>query len=92
MQEVMFSKMKDDRLCPIKFYIPGGWLIVMPRCNIIIDEDFQNLDVNLFWPNDKEDYHPDNTCEENEFNAPVENKQDSFGYYNGKIVAIDYGS
>ena len=74
MQEVQFSKLNDTRLCPVKFYIPGGWLIVMPRCEIISDEMFFNLDLKNFYL------------------IPVENKKDSFGYYNGKVVAIDYGS
>ena len=91
-QEVKFSKMKDDRMCPIKFYIPGGWLVVMPRCESITDLDYSNIDINKFWPAANEDYHPDNMCDKIKFNVPVEQKQDSFGYYNDNIVAIDYGS
>ena len=92
MQEVSFSKINDDRLYPVKFYIPGGLLLVMPRCERISEDIFFDLDITRFWPNELEDYHPDNTCERVEYNVPVENKQDSFGYYNNKIVAIDYGS
>jgi hypothetical protein len=92
MQEVEFNTMKDERLCPVKFYIPGGWLLVMPRCTPITEQTFLNLDIARFWPNESEDYHPDNECDPRGFNAPVENKQDSFGWYNGEIVAIDYGS
>ncbi|MFW6130532.1 MAG: hypothetical protein ACOC56_05045 [Atribacterota bacterium] len=92
LQEVSFSKINDERLCPIKFYIPGGWLLIMPKCELISREVFFDLDISRFWPNNKEDYHPNNTCERVEYNVPVENKQDSFGYLNGKIVAIDYGS
>ena len=92
MQEVTFSKIKDDRLCPIWFYIPGGWLLIMPRCAPITEDVFFDLDVTKFWPNESEDYHPKNECERANYNVPVENKQDSFGWLNGKIVAIDYGS
>lgn len=92
MQEIRLSKTKDDRLCPIKFYIPGGWLVIMPRCEMINRNEFMKLDIKRFWPDNTEDYHPDNECNRANFNAPVENKQDSFGHYNGKIVAIDYGS
>jgi hypothetical protein len=92
MQEVQFSKMKDNRLCPIKFYIPGGWILIMPKCIPITKKDFFNLNITKFWPNNTEDYHPNNTCERVNFNVPVENKQDSFAYYNDEIVAIDYGS
>lgn len=75
MQEVQFSKMKDERLCPVKFYLPGGWMVVMPRCEMVSIEIFSNIDINKFWPI-----------------IPVEYKQDSFGLYKGKVVAIDYGS
>lgn len=92
MQEISFSKINDERLCPIKFYIPGGWLLVMPRCAPITEATFSTLDLTRFWPDESEDYHPKNTCERANYNAPVENKIDSFGYYNNKIVAIDYGS
>lgn len=92
MQEVTFSKTKDDRLCPVRFYIPGGWLLIMPRCTPITEDVFFDLDVTKFWPNESEDYHPKNECERANYNVPVENKQDSFGWLNGKIVAIDYGS
>jgi len=92
MQEVAFNTMKDERLCPVIFHLWGGWLVVMPRCAPISEECFFDIDVTRFWPNKDEDYHPDNTCERANYNVPVENKQDSFGYYNGKIVAIDYGS
>ena len=44
MQEVEFNTMKDERLCPIKFHIRGGWLIVMPRCTPISIQTFSNLD------------------------------------------------
>lgn len=75
MQEVQFSKMKDERACPVLFSLWGGWLLVMPRCEPITRDDFRRLDIS--------DYNPP---------IPVEDKEDSFGYYNGRIVAIDYGS
>lgn len=91
MQEVKKGKSKDDRLCPIIFSIPLGLLLIMPRCKIISEDDFEILDLSNFWPNELEDYHPNNICERAYLNAPVENKADSFGIYNNKIVAIDYG-
>ena len=92
MQEIEFAALKDCRMCPIKYYISGGWLIIMPRCLPITEEEFLILSYDKFWPNSNEDYHPNNVCEKVSFNVPVENKQDSFGYYNGEIVAVDYGS
>lgn len=79
MQEDEFSEIRDKRLCPVLWSIPGGWLIVMPKCTPICDYDFINLDINHFWNNES-------------FKVPVEHKQDSFGYYNKEIVAVDYGS
>ena len=84
MQEVSLYTTKDSRLCPILFYILGGWLIVMPRCKPISREDFMNLDIHKFWTSDID--------EKAEWYIPVENKQDSFGWLNNKIVALDYGS
>lgn len=85
MQEIGFSKMDDKRMCPVLFYIPGGWMVVMPRCKNLSREEFMKLDTRIFYPlneNSPNEY----------FNVPVENKEDSFGWYKGKIVAIDYGS
>lgn len=92
MQEVEFSKMNDERLCPVKFYLFGWFMVVMPRCKEVSINEYKNVNISVFWPNSEEDYHPYNECERVKFNVPVENKRDSFGIYNGKIVAIDYGS
>jgi hypothetical protein len=92
MQEVAFSKIEDDRFCPVFFSLPGGCMVIMPRCKEISREEFYDLDVIRFWPDKSEDYHPDNMCKRVNFNVPVENREDSFGWYNNKIVAIDYGS
>lgn len=80
MQEVLFSKMNDERICPIIFNIWGGWLLIMPRCKELTEQEFNNMDYKRF----KSDII--------DFNVPVEHKQDSFGWYKDKIVAIDYGS
>jgi hypothetical protein len=93
MQEVSFSKMNDKRICPVFFYIPGGWLLVMPRCRPLCETEFSCLRINRFWGKDEKStngYYGD--CM-----IPVEHKIDSFGWYkwnggNNTIVAIDYGS
>ena len=69
----------NDGLCPIPFSIPGGWLVVMPRCEPVagMDDELFNTFVN------RSDYV-----------LPVENKDDSFGWLGGeggRLVAIDYG-
>jgi len=65
MQEVKFSKMNDERLCPVKFHLPGGWLLVMPRCKIITEKVFLNLDITKFWPNSKGNHLLDNSDKTN---------------------------
>ena len=35
MQEVDFSSLKHPLLCPIKFWLPGGFLVVMPNVRIL---------------------------------------------------------
>lgn len=28
-------------LCPVKFSLPGGWLVVMPRVRVLTDEEYE---------------------------------------------------
>jgi hypothetical protein len=77
----------DQRLCPVRFALPGGWLIVMDRAEHIkmpeagsYAEGFGLLTrENILRRLD-------------EFTGlPVEAKPDSFGLIEGNLVAIDYG-
>lgn len=77
MQEVAFYKTKDKRLCPVLFSFLGGWLLVMPRCEHLPNME-RPVDIDYFWKGD--------------FKVPVEYKPDSFGIYQNRIVALDYGS
>lgn len=78
MQEAQFSACKWPELCPVVFRVPGGFLNVMCRAEPLTREEFFALDYEAFV--DAEDYH-----------VPVENKLDSFGKLEGRIVAVDYG-
>lgn len=82
MQESEFSKCIDmkDKLCPIKFYLPLGLLIAMPRVDVLKENELSDVFLKNFI-----------SCNEN-YAIPVEIKHDSFGYLNNKLVAIDYGS
>lgn len=82
MQEKDFSKIKDwsHKLCPILFYVRGGFLVVMPRC-----QELQPTEMTL---DELDGYAQINEA----FKVPAENKYNSWGYYKGKLVAIDYGS
>ena len=90
MQERGFSKIKDARLCPVLFSVSGGWLIVMPKCRELTREEFFNMNIKIFHPPDLGD--PVENGKNGNWEIPVENKLDSFGWYRNRIVAIDYGS
>ena len=85
MQELEWSGF-DERLCPIRFALPGGALVVMPRCEPLTDEEFCDSvaeDWNLMCDLST----GEKLCAE----LPVEMKTCSFGRLNGRIVAVDYG-
>jgi len=77
--ETLFSKFFSSGLCPVVFGVWGGWLIIMPYAKPLTLEEFTELDVT--WWSNRGDYI-----------IPVEDKQDSFGWLNNEIVAVDYGS
>ncbi len=79
LQEVEFWGCKEMRpkLCPVLFYIPLGFLVVMPRVRILVDE----LSVEEL----------ERFCLDENFTVPAEPKMDSFGWYEGRLVAVDYG-
>lgn len=70
----------QEKLCPVLFKFPLGLFIIMKRAEILNESDFIKFDYNDF-------------VKVNEFySIPIEGKQDSFGWLNGKIVAVDYGN
>lgn len=79
MQENKFSKFGWPELCPVLWAIPGGFLLIMRRARVLTDCEFIKLDM-VAWV-DRGDYV-----------ISAEIKSDSFGYLNGKLVAIDYGN
>lgn len=76
-QEHQFSSMKGELICPVIFYLPFGFLSIMPRCRLITEKEYSQLDLTLY------DNIP---CEKSI------GKYDSYGWLNNKIVALDYGS
>ncbi|MPZ48210.1 MAG: hypothetical protein GEU75_02670 [Dehalococcoidia bacterium] len=67
----------DNKLCPVVFAIPGGWLNVMKRADPVPAQVFNALDYAAFI-----------RC--GDYWLAVENKQSSFGFLDGRLVAIDY--
>ena len=80
MQEKEFNSIDElkDRLCPVIFYIPFGLLVVMPRARVLKIDEISKEELEKF-------------CTLEEKYIPAELKHDSFGYFKGKLVAIDYG-
>lgn len=78
MQERQFARMDDPRLCSVRFSLPGGWLVVMQRTTPLTREEFDALDYETF-------------VNHGAFRVSAENKLDSFGWLEGRIVAVDYG-
>lgn len=62
-------------LCPVVFYIRGGWLVVMRRAEPLTDAEWHWLDELAF----------------RDVMGPAEIKRDSFGRLDGRIVVVDYG-
>ena len=79
MQEREFGATRWPQLCPVIGSLPGGWLVVMKRAEPLTYAEWQDFDV--------EKWRTQST-----YIVPVENKWDSFGRVDGRIVAIDYGS
>lgn len=78
----------DERLCPVLFSLPLGFLVVMPRCEPVNREYWEvrngPYDWDAFWLGDDD--------EEIKLTDMVEDKWDSLGILNGRLVAVDYGS
>lgn len=80
MQERDFGRNGWEQLCPVVFSLPGGWLVVMRRASVLTLREWHSFDAEDFIVNGPGAM------------LPVENKPDSFGRLDGRIVAIDYGN
>ena len=99
-QEHKFNKVKWVELCPVKFYIPGGLLLIMSRASPLCIDDWKSFCYDKFvtrgCPEAKKvlnDHNGDvsRVSDPSYLVVPSENKIDSYGYYKGRIVAVDYG-
>jgi hypothetical protein len=87
MQERDFATMNMPEVAPLLFSLPGGWLNVMPRVEVkALDAPDRFLYLDRF----KEQLATSNHAEL--LANIVEMKVDSVGLWNGKVVAVDYGS
>lgn len=85
LQEKCFAGVGWPELCPVKWSLPWGFLVVMPRCQVLSDDEFLSIDY-AEWIKRGED------LPKGEWVIPVEPKSNSFGWYEGRVVAIDYGN
>ena len=79
MQEVKFSATGWPELCPVIFSLPGGFMVVMRRATEMTDDEFMARDM-AYW------------IDRGNYVVPAEIKADSFGWLDGRLVAIDYGN
>lgn len=77
MQEKEWSGF-SPKLCPVIFSLPGGFLVIQKRAQILSNEQWENLDLINF-------------CKHDDTILPIEHKRCSFGTLNNNIVAVDYG-
>jgi hypothetical protein len=77
--ESLWRRWPCAECCPVLFALPFGLMVVMPRVRLMTDAEFLDFDYEGFTR--KESY-----------SIAVENKSNSFGWLDGKVVAIDYGN
>ena len=101
LQEANFSDARWPELCPVLRSCPLGLWLVMPRARVMTDEEFSDFDyVEFVTRGDhyaRENYRlRHGQCREGAepegLVIPAERKADSFGWLNGRVVAVDYGN
>lgn len=86
MQEAIFAKARWPELCPVVWSLPGGFLVVMRRARVLTDDEFEEHEALI------RRWIFGGPGEENERFVPAEPKSDSFGWLDGRLVAVDYGN
>lgn len=76
MTEARIAREGHPDVCPVLWAAPGGWLVVMPRLPIVTEAGW------LAMEGEAHAWAP---------GVQVESKPDSWGLYNGRLVAVDYG-
>jgi hypothetical protein len=79
-EEAIWGRMGQAGVCPVRFSIPGGFLVVMPKCSPIPEA----------WQWSVEEWEEFKTRKGYRINC--ECKGDSVGLLNGEVVAVDYGT
>lgn len=77
----VYRKTKDERLCPVLWWLPFGLLVVMPRCEHVqphLHRDRCFEDGYVKPEHRAEEYGEDDHC-------------GNYGLLNGRFVKMDYG-
>jgi len=82
MNERAFSTMNIDLLCPVVASAPGGFLNVMPACQVSADCELLRIWLSAVEQHEQSDV----------LLGIVEMKPDSVGLLHGRPVAVDYGT
>jgi len=88
-QEVQWGRSFQwtKKLCPIFWTCFGRFIVIMPRVKVMTPKEFSELKESIAY------YAWLDGVEEDKMPPmPCELKADSFGWLNGRLVIIDYGS
>lgn len=88
MQESTFGSTGWPEICPVLFSLPGGFLVVMPRVRVLTMQEFLENEEQLSYMLSG---CLDTGERRRDYVVPAEMKPDSFGWYRGRLVAVDYG-
>ena len=77
-QERLWGRRGLPGLCPVLLADPLGFFVVMPRLQIL-GRELSSQEFEDFRRRDG-------------YVVPAENKADSLGWYQGQLVAVDYGN
>ena len=90
MQEAQWSRgWEQGGLCQVRWAIPGGWLLVMPRVRVMTREEFEEW----AWSEEAGQTGYERWAEEHGLaKERMDLTPENFGWWEGNLVAIDYGS
>lgn len=87
-----YSELPDAHLllCPVSFCFPGGWFLIMPKADI----ERHEREVFTLGAETKCAEVWKKTFYQKWFDANLDGdeKPDNFGYYQDRLVKVDYGS
>jgi hypothetical protein len=78
MQERVFSPVGWPELCPVLWADRFGFILIMPRVPLL-ERELSDAEFLAF-------------TEHGDYLVPAENKVGHFGFYEGRLVTVDYGS